>query len=266
MTTIRSNSKTLKTLVAALSVAQLLLAQAGQAAESKPKYGPKEAPRAQPLVFSPSYFQSKKHPAPDFWSLIGFYVPQMNEFSCSAASVAMVLNAARAKLPKTSEDAVITQPALLEKVAVEQWKQRLSAEGAGGEHGTSLPRLGKITEAAFKAYGFPNVTVKVVHVENTSAETKRELVKALVQNEKSSKDFIIANFNQQAYTDDADAGHIAPVGAYDAEKDRVLVLDPDREYYEPYWISTETFLAGMATKDKGSSLNRGYLVIQLNQP
>jgi hypothetical protein len=37
----------------------------------------------------------------------------------------------------------------------------------------------------------------------------------------------------------------------------VLILDPDRQWYEPYWISVDTLLAGMATKDSGGTAYRG---------
>jgi hypothetical protein len=253
-----------KLLLVALS-AQFILSTVLFADTPKPKYGPKETPRATPVSQSNDFFRSKKNLAPDFWSLIGFYVPQMNEYSCSAAAVAMVMNAARADLAKTADDAVITQKSMLEKVKVEEWSERLHKGGAKGEYGVTLDRLGRIVEAALKEYGFKSGSVRVVHASDTSVKTKAALVKALAQNEKSNKDFIIANFNQKAYTDDAEAGHMAPVAAYDAAKGQVLLLDPDRDYYEPYWISVDTFLAGMATLDKSANMNRGYLVVNFGQ-
>lgn len=237
-----------------------LLGISVHAEDVKPKYGPKGAPRATTLVYSSEYFRS--HPAPGFWALIGYYVPQTNGANCSAAAAAMILNAARAKLPKTADDKLILQSELVEKVNVEHWKERVSNDGYQGEHGTSLDLFGRLIEASFKAYGFDKVSVRIVHAENTPG-AKKDLVAALKQNEKSSNSFIVANFNQQAFTDDADVGHFAPVGAFDAAHSRVLVLDPDREYYEPYWVSVDTFLAGMATKDKGANKNRGYVVVNL---
>ena len=251
--------------IAFLIVANISFAGSVFADESKPKYGPKDHPKAAPLVFSNEYFRSSKHPAPDFWSLISFYAPQFNDYACSVASVTNVINAARAKTPKTADDAVITQLAILDKVTAEQWKPRVNKEGVNGSHGVDLDQLGVIVEATFKAYGFPKASEKVIHVSDASVKTKAEITKALQENEKSSHDYIIANFNQQAFTDDADVGHIAPVGAYDAEKKRVLVLDPDRQYYEPYWISLDTFISGMTTTDKGSKKNRGYVWVQMGE-
>jgi hypothetical protein len=77
-------------------------------------------------------------------------------------------------------------------------------------------------------------------------EWKKKLHEALVQNEKSADDYIVALFIQGRYTGDPEGnhgGHFAPVGAYDGK--RVLILDPDREWYEPYWVSEEVFFEGM---------------------
>ncbi len=46
-----------------------------------------------PLSADNAYFRRLDVPARDFWALSGFYVPQFNDYSCSAASVAMALNA-----------------------------------------------------------------------------------------------------------------------------------------------------------------------------
>jgi hypothetical protein len=35
-------------------------------------------------------------------------------------------------------------------------------------------------------------------------------------------------------------GHVAVIGAYNAENRQVLILDPDREWYEPYWSPLES--------------------------
>lgn len=237
---------------------------------SKPKYGPAGAPRAVPLAESNDYF--RKAAAPDFWALAGFYVPQFNNYSCSAAVVTMVLNAARVGMPKTSDDTVVTQKTVLERVKSEQWAARVSEEGyfqegaVEGEkpsRGTGLDRLARIFSDALHEYGFKNTSVQATHVSDASEQTKSAVIAALEQNEKSTGDFMVANFNQQAFTDDADAGHIAVVGAFDAENQKVLIFDPDREYYEPYWISVDTFVAGMNTRDQASDAYRGYLVIQV---
>jgi hypothetical protein len=221
-------------------------------AESKPKYGPE----ASVLSVEHSYLQH--NPAPDYWAISPYYTAQQDDASCSVASVTMVANAARVGMNLTSDDELVTQKGLLKKVGDDSWVKDISLGGRG----VTLDQLKDFTEKSLKAYGIKNVTVEAVHAEMTDAG-KAQLHKALVSNEKSAKDFMIINFIQGVYTGDAPAGHIAPIAAYDAKHAKVLVMDPDRQWYEPYWVSEETLLKGMATKDDVSGKNRGYLYIQL---
>jgi hypothetical protein len=239
-----------------------LISASVHADEPKPKYGPRGAPYAVTLAQSHDYF--RKAAAPDYWAMAGYYVPQFNGYACSVASVTMVLNAARAGIAKTSDDKLILQQALLDAVNVENWKDRLSDGGHNGKHGMhNLEQLAAVTEASFRTHGFPKAVVTVVRVKDGSAKSRAMVRKALVANERSAHDFIIANFNQQKFTDDSDAGHIAPVAAFDATRDRVLMFDPDRDWYEPYWISLDTFVAGMATLDSGAGANRGFVLVRV---
>ena len=242
-------------------VARSPLAAAPISPSPGPKYGPAGAPRAITLALDHSYLQDPRHPAPDYWALAGYYVPQAGPAACSAASVAMVVNAARAALPKNAETPLVTQAALLERVKVKCWAERLSAAGCGGRHGTPLDVLAEVSRAAFEQNGFSHVNVRVVHVPDRSDEVRRVLVADLRANELSARNFILANFDQKAFTDDTSAGHIAPVAAFDEERARVLVMDPDREWYEPYWVGVDVLLAGLATRDGETGEPRGYVVI-----
>lgn len=226
--------------------------QATLAADTKPKYGP----QATRLTRSHEYF--KKADAADFWALMPYYVHQQTGSACSVASVAMVMNALRAPQDLGSEEQLITQDSLLAKAGKADWKKAVSKVGSG----RTLDQLGDAIRASLKAYGFKNHKVTVVHTDDASPATLEALRKALSENEKSARDFIVANFIQGALTGDADVGHIAPIGAYDAAAKKVLILDPDREWYEPYWASDEALLAGMATRDKGAAKSRGYVLIR----
>jgi hypothetical protein len=119
-------------------------------------------------------------------------------------------------------------------------------------------------EAALKAYGFPSAKVKVVHASDRP-EDRKSLHEALVLNEKSAGNFIIANYLQSEFTGDPEGavGHYAPVAAYDGKTKRVLIFDPDRQYYDPYWVSEAVFWKGMNTMDSSKKASRGYLFIEL---
>lgn len=240
----------------ALSVLIFIAILSSGVANAKPKYGPAESPAATPLFVASEYFRRAE--AEDFWRLIGYYVPQFSGSACSVASVSMVINAALSRRERTSDDKVVSQAELLDRVRVEGWKSRIVGIGI---RGTTLEQLGRIVEAVFKEYKFEGAKVRVVHVAGATTDVLEGLRKDLRENERSGRNFIIANFDQKMFTDDASAGHIAPIGAYDEKLRRVLILDPDREYYEPYWVSDENFLRGMATKDVMAKVNRGYVFV-----
>lgn len=233
---------------------------------AKPKYGPEKSPRAVPLWQDREYFKTKESFNSDFWFLINYYIPQHNGYSCSAGTLVPVLNAALTTKYRDSDFQNLTIEKALSVIKAEGWGERLSKPGhklKNGKtaHGVELAVFSKIVEAAFKEFGFPKVAVKTVHVDSTAKEVMTQLENDLKLNECNSRNFILANFNQKEFTDDAEVGHFAAVGAYDAAKKRVLILDPDREYYEPYWVSLETFAKGMATKDSSAQNFRGYIFV-----
>jgi hypothetical protein len=253
---------TTATLRAAVLLSILAVQSRAAAQAQPPKYGPAGAPRAVTLALDRAYLQNPTHPSPDFWALAGYYVPQIGPAACSAASLAMVLNAARARLPKRSDEKLITQEALVERVKVDCWAERVTT-GCQGRAGATLDLYAKVVAAAFVQYGFPQARVRVVHVPDRSVDVRRALVADLRANERTAQNFIIANFDQKAFTDDTSVGHMAPLAAFDEERSRVLVLDPDREWYEPYWVSVDTLLDGLATRDSETGAPRGYLVVEL---
>ncbi len=192
----------------------------------------------------------RRHPAPDFWAFMPYYVPQQDGAACGIASMTMLVNASRSSLSLTASDALVTQKALVEKIKVDYHK------------GLSLDQLSAALQKALLGFGLKG-SVEVIRVDGTPAQMKK--IRALmVQNEKSSRNFVVANFLQGIFTGDPEGGgHISPVGAFDSSASQVLVMDVDREYYEPYWISFDTFIQGMNTVDSSSKLKRGLVFVQL---
>lgn len=236
----------------------------GQSWAAQPKYGPAPSPRATPLAMAPLYFRNPSHPAPDYWAMAGYYVPQFNGAACSVASVTMALNAARAAMPKTSEQKLILQQELLAQVGGD-WKKRVAPTlGLSAVRGVTLDLLAQFAEQAFQKNGFPAARARVVRLDPSDPKSLERLRAELSANEKSADDFILANFDQKVFTDDTAVGHVAPIGAYDAEARRVLVMDPDRDWYEPYWVSDELLLQAMGTVDPETQKTRGLVRIRLH--
>lgn len=233
----------------------LLLSCLPVAALAKDKYGE----LARPLSVDHAYL--RKASAPDYWALAPYYTAQYNGVACSLASVAMLVNAARVGTPLKSDDMLVTQKGLLDKVAGDIWKKGSDGMLASG---VTLDQLGKVVEESLKAFGVEGAQVEVVRPADASAKSLAALRRALKANEASAKDFIVANYFQGTFTSDPEGvGHVSPVAAYDAKSKRVLVMDPDRDWYEPHWVSDETFLQGMLTVDSSTGKSRGYVRVTL---
>lgn len=221
----------------------LPLAGGAAALEGKPKLGPDAVPLTAALD------HLRRTPAPDWWRLAGLYLPQATSSACSLASVVMAVNFLRG-LPEGAEDPLVTQEALLERVADPGW----AAEVAEGGDGVRLDELVAALRHALAAYAVERVEIEVIRPEDASPATLARLRAVLAANEASDRDLVLAYFNQGVLTGDWDGPHVSPIGAYDAATGRVLVMDVDREWYVPYWASDERLLAAMlrpAPADQG---------------
>jgi hypothetical protein len=201
------------------------------------------------------------HDAPDYWALSPYYVPQAKGSYCSVATAMMIVNAARAHQKLTAADELVTQEKLLEKVTTANWSDQVNGKGRG----IGLDEFGPILSDSLKTVGVTVEKVEIVHVDADDAATRKRIHDLLVENEKSDHDFIAVNYLQSEYTGDPEGkvGHLAPVAAYDAKTKRVLIMDPDRQYYEPYWVSEAAFMKGMQTFDKTMKANRGLVRVKI---
>lgn len=229
------------------------LAAAAAVSAAGPKYGPADKPYAVPLSRDHAYVQT--HAAPDFWALMPFYAGQATPYSCSAASVTMLLNAAlRAGRTLGDGDGNFDEKATLRSARLKDWSARMSKRGAPKgrppAHGLTLRLLGEAVTRALERNGVKGSTVAAVQVSDAGPTLLAELRGVLSESEKSPRDFVLVHFCQDVLTD-APVGpypHIAPVGAYDEERHRVLIMDPDREWYEPYWVDDARLLDAMSRR------------------
>ncbi|MDD5656437.1 MAG: phytochelatin synthase family protein [Elusimicrobia bacterium] len=221
----------------------LLLLAAGPAFASPPKYGP----LARSLTSDHAYLSDPAHPAPDYWALSSFYEAQAGEASCSAAASAMALNALlNARRPRRDDERNITQVRLVS--FAKEWQALVSSAGWRGRRGVTLEQLAVFLRAALRGLGASGVTVERHPARDGGNESLRALRRALAENERDPSDIILAHFVQDDLTGAAGGpfAHVSPLGAYDAAGRRVLVMDVDREWYEPYWVPDEALLRAMA--------------------
>jgi hypothetical protein len=211
--------------------------------EAKPKLGPD----AVPITREAGYLRAA--PAPDYWKLSAFYVPQFTSSACSVAAVAMAVNFARG-LPEDSEEPIVTQNALLEKVHDAEW----TARGAEGGDGVTFDEFLGVLEASLETYGIHGYGIQVIRPRTADAASLAKVRAALTANEASDEDLILMYFNQGVLTGDWDGPHISPIGAYDQSTHRALIMDVDREWYVPYWSPDTRLLDAMlkpAPADQG---------------
>jgi hypothetical protein len=231
-----------------------LTAAVAQILEPKPKLGSAAVPLLQPDRYV------RSHPAPDFWTLLAFYVPQGTDAACSVASITMALNAVRGLLPFAA-DRIITQQQLLERVADERW----TAATAQGGPGVTWAELEGYLLGGLRAYQVP-AALQVWRPSDASAATLQELRDLLAENEQSSADVIVGVFDQGVLTGDVNIGHVSPIGAYDPQRKRVLVMDVDREWYVPYWVIDELLLEAMLKPGSHDPERGGVLRIRKTEP
>jgi Phytochelatin synthase len=223
-----------RTMVPLLALLLGLAVAPAAALEGKPKLGPD----AVPITARIDYLRAA--PAPDYWKLSGFYVPQFTSSACSVASVAMAVNFARG-LPVEAEEPIVTQTALLEAVGDQTWAE----QGAEGGEGVTFAEFIAVLEESLQSYGIEDYAIEVIRPADASAASLAEVRRALAANEASADDLILMYFNQGVLTGDWDGPHISPIGAYDQNAQQALIMDVDREWYIPYWSPDEKLLEAM---------------------
>jgi hypothetical protein len=223
-----------------------------------PKYGP----HAVPLTANSNRDYFIHNEAPDYWALSSFYLPQPNDRACSATSFTMVLNALRSKQDLTTKDELVTVQSLLDKYSDDRYKNAMNGTLSGAISSMSHSevantRLVQVLKTAMDKLKLTTPSSAVEnHLidENNLIKSRREFHDMLVKNEKSSDDFIILSFVQGVLTGDSEGmiAHIAPIGAYDEKKHLVLVMDPDRQWYGPYWSPEDKVFDAVADKRSDS--------------
>jgi len=219
-----------------------------------PKYGPGVS-----VMARDNGYLRRVDAAPDFWSLVPFYVPQFNDYSCSTAAVTMVVNGFLHPAGRTLADTErnVTQVDLLARVREIPWQELVSPIGACGRHGLELAELAMVTKCSLDQYGLAGGCVEIVEF---AVDDLAGLRQVLARNEADAHDYLLAHFVQDELTG-ARGGpypHVSPVAAYDAATGRVLILDVDRDWYEPYWVSAEDLLRALTRSTE--QCGRGGLV------
>jgi len=106
---------------------------------------------------------------------------------------------------------------------------------------------------------FNNLGVKAElhHADTIDATWLRDTIKTTLADPNKR---LVVNYSRKPLGQNGD-GHISPVGAYDVETDRVLVLDVAKYKYPPVWMTVADLYKAMNTTDSGSGKTRGVVVV-----
>lgn len=184
----------------------------------------------------------------DFFPLASHFVNQVHPAFCGPASISMVLNALdvpRPPSPMTLELGLFDQENVFTP-ATEAVKPKEAILNGG----MTLDQLGGI----LAAHG---VTVDVHHAADSSLEAFRE---AAVEAIGDGAHYVLVNYLRSAIGQEK-GGHISPLGAYDADTDRFLILDVSQYKYPPVWVEAEALFGAMNTVDSDGGKTRGYVLV-----
>jgi hypothetical protein len=169
--------------------------------------------------------------------LLPLLQPQEKMSWCGVASSATVLSALEGA--RISQDAVFTERA---SAVRSFWKVTFG--------GMPLEDLAGILRAH-------DALVAVTHAADSDVERFRE---AIVRNLAEPRDFLIVNYTRAALSQGG-TGHFSPVGAYDADTDRVLILDTAAFKFPPTWVPLGAMFTAMNTVDSDGGRTRGWAEI-----
>lgn len=223
------------------------------AATTPPKY----APWLTLLRDDPAHIRN--NPAPSYWALAPYQIGQFTDTCCSLATAVMLVNAARGSGHLMSGEKLVTQQDLLAAVDDADWT--FGCTDPQG-HGASLREMAPIMERAYAHYGIAGARVEMVQMTDAAAHADGFRA-ALAAMEAAPTTQIGLNFAGAPVYGQADYGHFSPAAAFDAARDRLLVLDVDRGWYEPYWVPVDIMLAALATMSRKDGTPRGYLEVTL---
>jgi hypothetical protein len=199
-----------------------------------------EAPEGRQLLL-----ESEAHEA--FFPLIAQFETQKSTAHCGPASIVMVLNALEVPAPAAFDSyRAFTQDNVFDALS-----EPVTSDRAVARRGMTLIEVASM----LRAYG---LSVDVHYAGQSSADDfRREAAQHLGR----SRSHVIVNYSRTALGQDG-PGHISPLGAYDADSDRFLILDVSRYKAPAVWVLAERLFAAMAEPIGPDARTRGFLLIR----
>ena len=184
----------------------------------------------------------------DYWQLAPVFVAQKTQSYCSVASAVTVLNALPIKRPVDpiyAPYAYFTQrdfftPAVSRIIDA----KTVLAQGMTREQMAATLRAQGVHAKSIAGNSFDDASLRAL------------LKKTLVDD----GHFVLANYLRQSLGQ-VGGGHWSTLAAYDAQSDRVLILDVAKYKYSPAWISVADLRRAINTLDTTSGKSRGLVIV-----
>ncbi|SNS98553.1 phytochelatin synthase family protein [Tropicimonas sediminicola] len=188
----------------------------------------------------------------DYFPLSIHFTTQDNPAYCGPASIAMVLNAL--EIPRPASDMTLGLGMFdQENIFTPAAEAVKPAEAiVNPPYGMTLDEVGGVLAAH-------DLAVEVVHASESDLDTFRQTAITQLADDEH---FILVNYLRSAIEQET-GGHISPLGAYDADTDRFLILDVSRYKYPPIWVEAAALFDAMNTVDSDNyDKTRGYVSVR----
>lgn len=183
------------------------------------------------------------------WKLMRYFDTQANQAFCGVAASEIVLNSLNVPSPASADIAPYSMfnqsNFFTDKVS------RIKTEQLVRREGIELEQLAAML-------GTFDVKIDTYHADRLGSldEFRRVASAALADPEKR----VIVNYYRPGLGQKG-GGHHSPLGAYDAETDRFLILDVARYRLPPVWATAADLWNALNTTDTDAKLKRGMLVV-----
>lgn len=217
----------------------------------------RHTPELIPLRADHAYLRGA--PESVYWQVAPHLIQQATDSSCSLATAVMLLNTVRGCEGHLRSAGPVSEASLLDQLGDEAWRAAVARDG----NGLSLTEFALCMERALACFECDGMwRVEIVPVTDVEAAIG-DLRAALTEMERSGAGFAAANFHLDLfYGDGVDIGHFSPIGAYDAARDLVLMLDVYKKDYEPVWAPLPRLARAMATLSRKTGEPRGYALVK----
>ena len=184
----------------------------------------------------------------DYWQVIATFAVQNTQSYCSVASAITVLNAMPIKKPVDptyAPYAYFTQSNFFTPEVI----KIISPQ--------TVLQMGMTREQMAETLAAQGVRTRSIAGDSLNDDDLRILLqKALLDDGQ----FVLANY-LRASLGQVGGGHWSALAAFDAQSDRVLILDVAKYKYPPVWVSISALRQAIATIDTTSNKSRGLVIV-----